>query len=722
MSDYINNSIRYSVDDDGIANIVWDMEGRRANVINGESSAAFEEVLNRVINDDKVKGALISSAKPGIFIAGADLEQIEEIAFGPKDAEQLNGSLGALSDLNRKMETSGKPFAVAIEGAAMGGGFEMCLAAHYRVMSNDPRVQVGLPEAQLGLLPGAGGTQRLPRLVGIQTALGLLTQGKSLSPDKALKIGAVHELAEPGKVQEAARKWLLDNPDPVAPWDKKGYKVPGGGPDTDDHRNMFMVSTAMFRQNTKGNFPAGPAIMSCIAEGLAVPIDVGLDIERRYFVSLLLDPVAGNMVRTMFLSMEKLKKLHGRPEGIAKKTFKKVGIIGAGTMGAGIAYAASKAKLEAVLLDRDIEAAERGKNYTAKKMDRSIEKGRATEEKKQDLLSRIHATTDYADFADCDIIVEAVFEDRGVKATVTKATEAVVSPNCIIGTNTSALPITGLAQAAEKRDRFIGTHFFSPVDRMQLVEIIRGQETTDETLAHTLDFVQQIGKIPIVVNDSRGFFTSRVIGTYITEGISMLNDGVNPALIENAGALAGMPMAPLTVADSIGLDLMVHAGIQAEKDLGDAYVESVATPVLQKISSEEGRHGIKNGKGFYEYGQDRSKKLWSGLADMFPLAENQPSAEEIQKRYMWIQCIEAAKCVAENVIQDPAQIDVGAILGIGFAPHTGGPMSFIDTVGLDTFVKEADRLAAAWGERFTPPQLLRDMAAKGETMYGRFGS
>lgn len=722
MSDYINNVIRFSVDDDGIATLVWDMEGRSANIMNGDSSSAFEEAIDRVVADDNIKGALMTSAKPGIFIAGADLNQIEEIAFGPKDPEALDASLGELSRLVRKMETCGKPFAVAIEGAAMGGGLEICLGAHYRVMSNHPRVQVGLPEGQLGLLPAAGGTQRFPRLVGIQTAMGLLTQGKSFNGEKALKIGAVDELAEPGKVEEAARKWLLESPDPVARWDKKGFEIPGGGPDTGEHRNMFMVSTAMFRENTKGNFPAGVAIMSCIAEGCSVAIDVGLDIERRYFVELLLDPVAANMVRTLYLSMEKLKKLHGRPEGIPTRKFKKVGIIGAGTMGAGIAYSASQVKMEAVLLDRDLEAAERGRDYTAKKLDRRIKRGRATEEQKQELLSRIHATTDYKDLADCDIVIEAVFEDRGVKATVTKAIEDVVGEDCIIGSNTSALPITGLAEASERPARFIGTHFFSPVDRMQLVEVIRGEKTSDETLAETLDFVAQLKKIPIVVNDSRGFYTSRVIGTYITEGIAMLSDGVSPALIENAGGIAGMPMAPLTVADSIGLDLMVQAGVQNKADLGDDFVESPATPVLTKISSENGRHGIKNGKGFYSYGEDRSRQLWDGLSELFPLSDEQPDAQEIMNRYMWVQCVEAARCVAEGVITDPASIDVGAIMGIGFAPHTGGPMSFIDTVGVAEFVKEADRLAAKYGERFEVPQLLREMAEKGETMYGRFGS
>lgn len=721
MSDYINQVIRYSVDADGVALLVWDMEGHNANIMNDQSLAAFEAAIERVVADPAVKGAVMSSAKRGIFIAGADLKQLESIAFGAKDPVELNKSLGELGRVIRKMETCGKPFAVAIEGAAMGGGLEICLGAHYRVMVDDARTQIGLPESQLGLLPGAGGTQRLPRLIGLQAAMGLLTQGTSLNAAKAKELGVVHALAPAGEVVEAARQWILTVGDPVAPWDKKNFRIPGGGMENPNHNNMMMVSVAMFRANTYGNYPAGVAIMACIAEGVRVPLDVGLDIERRYFVQLLVDPTAGNMVRTNFLSMEKLKKLHARPADVPKAEIKKVGILGAGTMGAGIAYCCANAKLEAVLLDRSLEAAEKGRAYTEKLMDRKIKKGRSTEEKKQELLNRIKATVDYADLADCDIVVEAVFEDRGIKAKVTQATEAVVSSKCIIGSNTSALPITELAQAIENRSRFIGMHFFSPADRMQLVEVICGKETSQETLAHTLDFVQRIGKIPIIVNDSPGFYTSRVIGTYITEGIAMMADGVKPALIENAGRMAGMPMAPLTVADSIGLDLMVQAGVQRKADLGDKYVESPATPVLLKLVEGAGRHGMKNGKGFFDYAEDRSKKLWSGLSELFPSAATQPSVQEIKDRFLYVQCIEAARCIAEGVIDDPAQMDVGAIMGIGFAPHTGGPMSYIDTVGVAAFVKKADELASKFGARFEVPAFLREMAEKGETIYGRFG-
>ena len=723
MSDYINNAIRYEVDGDGVAILTWDMEGRSANVLNSASSDAFNTAIDRIVADAAVKGAVMCSAKKGIFIAGADLEQIEEIAFGPKDATELTNSLGALSALIRKMETCGKPFAVAIEGAAMGGGLEVALGAHYRVMADNPRVQIGLPESKLGLLPGAGGTQRLPRLIGIQAALGLLVQGESVGPDKALKLGIVDRLAPAGETVEAARQWILTEGNPVARWDQKGYRIPGGGMDKPQNNSMFMGATAMFRGQTNGNFPAGVAIMACVAEGLRVPLDMGLDIEKRYFVSLLMDPTAANMVRTFFLTMEDVKKLKGRPsyDAIPRFSPKKVGILGAGTMGAGIAYSCAVAGIHAVLLDRDQDAADRGKGYSARIMDKKIKRGRSTEDKKDKLLSFIHATTDYADLAGCDIVVEAVFEDRGVKATVTKAAEAHLGPDAIIGSNTSTLPITGLAEASARKDRFIGIHFFSPVDKMQLVEVIRGEQTSDETWARTLDFVAAIGKLPITVRDSRGFYTSRVFGTYVNEGIGMLAEGIRPALIENAGKHAGMPMPPLTVADSVGLDLMVAVGEQTRRDLGDAYKASPAVPVLATMVKELGRHGMKNGKGFYNYGEDRSRSLAPELEQHFPPAPSQPSVDELKTRFFYTQALESARCVAEGVITDPGQIDLGAILGIGFAPHTGGPLSFIDTVGLKTFVETADRLAATYGERFAAPDLLREMAANGETFYGRFG-
>jgi 3-hydroxyacyl-CoA dehydrogenase/enoyl-CoA hydratase/3-hydroxybutyryl-CoA epimerase len=723
MSEYIKECIRYEVDSDGVALLTWDMAGRNANVMNADSMEAFDAAIDKVTADDDVVGAVMCSAKNS-FIAGADLDMIEEIAFGEKDAEKLHEGSGDLAALIRKMETCGKPFAVAIEGAAMGGGLEISMGCHYRVMKNDPRVQVGLPESQLGLLPGAGGTQRMPRLIGIRASLPLLMEGKSVNAEKAKELGLVDELVDGDGAVAAAKKWILEEGDPVAPWDKKGFKIPGGGMDKPQNSQMFMGATAMFRKETKGNFPAGVAILGAVSEGLRVPIDVGLKIEARYMVSLLLDPTAGNMVRTFYLSMEKIKKLKGRPsyDDIPRSKVSKLGVLGAGTMGAGIAYSAAKAGIEVVLIDLEQDSAEKGKAYSAKIMDKKIKRGRATDEKKEELLSHITPTTDYSQLEGADLVVEAVFEDRGVKAKVSQQAEEHLDENAIIGSNTSTLPITGLAEAVEHQENFIGLHFFSPVDKMKLVEVIRGEKTSDETWARSLDFIQQIRKLPITVNDSRGFYTSRVFGNYINEGMGMLNDGVKPALIENAGSQSGMAMPPLTVADSVGLDLMLQVGEQTKQDLGDDYTPSPATPVLKVVSGEAGRHGVKNGKGFYEYHEDGSKKLWGELEEHFPPADEQPSVEELKKRFLYAQAVDAARCIEEGVIDNPAEMDVGAIMGIGFAPHTGGPMSYIDTVGVAEFVEEADRLAKEYGERFEPPQLLREMAEKGETIYGRFAT
>lgn len=722
MSEYINECIRFEVDADGVALLTWDMADRKANVMNAQSMEAFVAAIDKVANDDSIVGAVMSSAK-STFIAGADLDMIEDIAFGPKDVNLLHERTGELSDMIRKMETCGKPIAVAVEGAAMGGGLEIAMGCHYRVIKNDPRVQVGLPESQLGLLPGAGGTQRMPRLIGIGAALPLLMEGKSVNAEKAVELGLFDEAVDGDGAVAAAKKWILETGDPVARWDKKKFRVPGGGMENPRNSQMFMGATAMFRKATNGNFPAGVAILGAVSEGIRLPIDVGLKIEARYMVSLLMDPTAGNMVRTFFLSMEKIKKLGSRPsyDEIPRGDVKKLGVIGAGTMGAGIAYSAAKVGIEVVLIDREQEAADKGKAYTTRIMDKKIKRGHATEEKKEQLLSLITPTTEYSALKGADLVVEAVFENRGVKAKVNSAAEAELGENAIIGSNTSTLPITGLAEAVQRQENFIGLHFFSPVDKMQLVEVIRGEKTSDTTWAHSLDFIQKIRKMPITVNDARGFYTSRVFGNYINEGMGMLNEGVKPALIENAGRTSGMAMPPLTVADSVGLDLMLQVGETTKQDLGDDYKDSPATPVLEIVSKQAGRHGVKNGKGFYTYGENRSKHLWEELEGNFKQLDEQPSVDELETRFLYAQAVDAARCIEEGVIDNPAEMDVGAIMGIGFAPHTGGPMSYIDTIGVAEFVKEADRLAAAYGERFTPPQLLREMAEKGESIYGRFG-
>jgi 3-hydroxyacyl-CoA dehydrogenase/enoyl-CoA hydratase/3-hydroxybutyryl-CoA epimerase len=446
-------------------------------------------------------------------------------------------------------------------------------------------------------------------------------------------------------------------------------------------------------------------------------MDVGLSIETRYFVSLLTGSVAPRMVRTLFLSLQDANKLIRRPAHVPKTNTTKVGIIGAGLMGAGIANTCAKARIHAILLDRDMDSAERGKAYSEKRLDKAISRGRSTAEKKAEILSRITPTTNYAALADCQLVIEAVFEDRAVKATVTKQAEAVLSPHAVIASNTSTLPISGLAEAAERQSNFIGLHFFSPVEKMPLVEVIRGRNTSDETLALALDFVQQIGKTPIVVNDARGFYTSRVFGTYITEGMSMLSEGLKPALIEQAGRMSGMPMPPLALADEVGLGLMHQVGKQTRADLGDDAPDNPSTPILHKMVVDLERKGRSGHAGFYSY-QETGKHLWSGLDDHFPLAHKQPSAGELITRYLFVQAIEAARCMAEGVLLAAADADVGAVMGWGFAPYTGGPLSYIDSIGLPEFVAEADHLAAGYGDRFVVPDLLRAMARDGQRFYG----
>lgn len=713
----MSDIIQIEVDGDGIALLTFDTPGRSANVFNEASMAALEAAVERVASDDAIKGAVITSGKD-TFVAGADLDAVRRMAFGPKDPAALAQSTGTLGVLLRKMETCGKPFVAAINGAAMGGGYELALACHHRVMSDSPKAQVALPEGNLGLLPGAGGTQRLPRLVGVQGALPVMMEGKNYKAEKALKLGLVDQVVPADALVETAKQWIRDGGEGVQPWDRKGFQVPGGDSKAKKTLQTFMAGTAMFNDKTFGNYPAGLAIMSCVYEGLQTNFDTGCKIENRYFVSLLVDPVSGNMVRTLFLSLQDANKLVRRPEGVPKSKVSKLGVLGAGLMGAGVAFVSAKVGIDVVLLDRDMESAERGKAYSAKRMDKSIARKRATDAEKEALLARITPTDDYGQLEGCDLVIEAVFEDRGVKASVTQQAEAVIPKSAVFGSNTSTLPITGLAEASSRPENFIGVHFFSPVEKMALVEVIRGEKTTDECLAKTLDYIQQIRKTPIVVNDARGFYTSRVFGTYVTEGISMLADGIDPALIENAGKMSGMPMPPLGLADEVGLGLMHQVGIATKKDLGDAYKPNPSTPVLAWMVEENDRVGRKNGKGFYDYPEEGEKRLWAGLRDKYTPSVTQPTVEELQQRFLYVQALEAARAMDEGVLDVPEDGDVGAIMGWGFAPFTGGPFAMMDTVGIAAFVEQCDALAAKHGDQFDVPKLLRDMAATGKSFYG----
>jgi 3-hydroxyacyl-CoA dehydrogenase/enoyl-CoA hydratase/3-hydroxybutyryl-CoA epimerase len=710
--------IKSDLDKDGVITLTIDMPGRSMNVIDEQFLTELAACIATISSDAAIKGAVITSGKPA-FVAGADLSMLRTLSEKAKTepVEKLFEFVFAFSKLYRQLETCGKPVVAAINGLAMGGGFELMLACHYRIVADDPKIQLALPEVKLGLLPGAGGTQRLPRLMGVQPSLPYLLQGKSMSPQEALAFKVVQQVVPAADLISEAKKWILAGGRAVQPWDDKKFKVPGGqGSMNPTVVQTFMAATAMTREQTKDNYPAPQAILSCVYEGHQVPIDTGLRIEAKLFTTLMLDPTAGNMIRTLFLNKGEADKLVRRPKGIPPHEVKKLGVLGAGMMGAGIAFVSAMAGMEVVLLDRDMASAEKGKDYSVKLVAKDVGRGKMKQEKGDAVLARIHPTADYADLAGCDLIIEAVFEDMKLKADVTAKTEAVIPATTVYASNTSTLPITGLAEASQRPDQFIGIHFFSPVDKMPLVEIIVGKKTSDKTLAAALDYVKQIRKTPIVVNDSRGFYTSRCFGTYVSEGLAMLREGVVPALIENAGVMAGMPVGPLAVGDEVSIELIYKVKEATKKGLGDKY-EPAPSDDVADLFVKLGRMGKKAGKGFYDYPEGAKKHLWAELGKYYPQASEQPEVSELKKRLLYRQAVETARCFEEGVVTNPADADVGAIFGWGFAPQTGGPLSLIDTVGVGNFVKECDRLAQAYGPRYAPPKLLRDMATGGKSFY-----
>lgn len=710
-------TIEFTVDTDGVALLCIDVKDRSMNVMTPEFLADLSEAVDKLTADDNIKGAVITSGKDS-FMAGADLIGLVATFEERTDAAEVYEFCKGLQQTLRRLETCGKPVAAAINGTALGGGLEICLACHYRVVANNPKSVLGLPEVQVGLLPGGGGTQRLPRLIGQEAALQLITQGKHVKPADALEAGFVDQMVAAGTEVDAARKWVLESGDAAAPWDKKGFKVPGGaGLMNPKSVQTLMFGTSLLQKMTNHNYPAPIAIMSAVYEGLVLPIDKALDIETKYFVSLLMDPVSRNMMRTLFINKGAADKLVRRPAGPEKRPVTKLGILGAGMMGAGVAFVSARAGMQVVLLDTSEEKAEFGKDYSRKLLQKRIDQGRMSEDKAEDLLARIQTTTDYEDLKACELVIEAVFEDRQIKADVTAKAEAVMADNAIFASNTSTLPITGLAEASRRPTQFIGIHFFSPVDKMPLVEVIVGKETNDVAIAQALDYIQQIRKTPIVVNDSRGFYTSRVFGVFSREGINMLAEGINPALIENVAKHAGMPVGPLAVTDEVSLELSHHVMMQTKKDLGEQYVPSSADAVISKFVEELGRKGKKSGEGFYEYPEGGKKHLWAGLQELYPVADDQPSADEVRKRLLYAQAIETVRCMDEGVVTHPADADIGSIFGWGFPPYTGGTISFIETEGLAAFVAEADRLTQEYGARFAVPDSLRRMAENNETFY-----
>jgi 3-hydroxyacyl-CoA dehydrogenase / enoyl-CoA hydratase / 3-hydroxybutyryl-CoA epimerase len=715
----MTEAIHSSLGDDGVLLLTLDRQGKSMNTIDQVFLDELSAAIDRITTDPAVRGAVITSGKQA-FLAGGDLFEIEASLYRNegRSAADLVDEIHSLNRVLRRLETCGKPVACALNGLALGGGLELALACHYRVAADDRALQLGLPEVQVSLIPAGGGTTRLPRLLGVQAALPFLLEGKSVDPAGALAAGILHAVVPCEDLLSVARRWVLENPDACAPWDRKGWKIPGGaGALAPSVAQALVVGNAMLQAGTYHNYPAPLAIMSCVYEGTQLPIDKALRLEAKYMARVLTDPVSRNMLRTLFINKSKADKLARRPAGVPRQAYRRIGVLGAGLMGAGIAYAAAQAGLEVVLLDRTAEAAAKGKAWAAKRLDAAIAKGRGTREKADAVLARIRPTAEYDELAGVELVVEAVFEDRAVKAEVTRRAEAVIPAAAVFATNTSTLPITGLAEQSSRPEQFIGLHFFSPVDRMPLVEVVRGKRTSDETLARALDFVALLRRTPIVVNDSRGFFTSRFFGAIVNEGVAMVGEGVNPALIENVARIAGLPIGPLAVSDEVGLDLAVSVARQTARDVPD-YRPGASLPVIERLVEQCGRHGRKNGKGFYEYAADGTKRLWPGLADLFPRAAVQPDAATLRRRLLYAALVDAARCMAEGVITDPGEADVGSILGVGFPPYLGGPFSMMDTVGLPRLLGECDALAEAHGERFVMPQLVRDMARAGRTFYG----
>lgn len=703
--------------DNGIITVTIDQTERKMNVIGDGFNDAFATITDAFINDQNAKGLILTSGK-STFVVGADIDQLATI----ETAEQAFALVEELKTSLRKLETSGKPVVAAITGTALGGGLELALACHYRIAIDSPKTssttKLGLPEVKLGLLPGGGGTQRLPRLIGIQKALELMTQGKELRPQQALEIGFIDDVAhDDDELISKAKAWINDNPKAQQPWDKKGFKIPGGDSNHPKMVQVFSMAPAMANQKSHGNYPAITHILSSVFEGCLTDIDNGLKIESRFFVACVLSDVSKNMINSLWTQLNSIKKGQSRPQGFERSKVSKVGILGAGMMGAGIAYVSAKAGMEVVLLDTAIEGAEKGKSYSTKLLDKAISRGRSTKDKKQALLDLIKTTTFYDDLEGCDLIIEAVFEDIDIKAECTRQSEAVIPETAFYASNTSTLPITELAKASKRPNQFIGLHFFSPVDKMPLVEIIVGEKTDDATLATGFDYVGQIGKTPIVVNDSRGFYTSRVFGTYVSEGIAMLAEGVHPRSIEVAGMKSGMPMPPLALQDEVSLSLSLHVMEQTKKAMeaeGKTFTPHPAMSVVEKMVKEFGREGKKVSKGFYDYPENGEKHLWSDLTELYQTTDEQPSQQDLVDRLLYVQANETAKCYEENVVRTVADANIGSIFGWGFAPNQGGTLQFINSVGVDKFVARSRELAQKYGARFEPAQILVAMAAKGE--------
>lgn len=722
----------WNQDADGIVVLAWDMPGKSMNVIDESVGQDLNAAIDAIVADPAVKGVVFTSGKD-TFSGGADLTMLDRWGSSLKAAVKEKGAEAAMTDffegsrqLNliiRKLETCGKPFVAAINGMCLGGAFEIALACHARIASDNPKLRVGLPEVKIGLFPGGGGTQRVPRMTDIQSALQMLLKGDQLKADRAKAMGLIDAVVPADKLIEEAKARLKAGVDPVKAWDKPKFKLPSGPIYSAAGMMVWPAANAIYRKETYDNFPGARAIMSCVYEGLQLPMDTALKVESRYFAYVLRQPQAQAMIRSLFVSMGALAKGLRRPAGVPPTKLGTVGVLGAGFMGAGIAYVTAQAGMNVVLLDRDMAAAEKGKAHSESLMTGLVNKGRATSAQREALLAKIKPTADYADLKDVDLIIEAVFEDPAVKADVIKKAEAAIRPDVVFASNTSTLPITGLAENSVRPDQFIGIHFFSPVDKMMLVETIMAEKTGDKALAAALDYVKAIKKTPIVVNDTRGFYVNRCVGNYMKEAHLMVMEGIPTVMIDNLAKQAGMPVGPLTLNDEVAIDLGLKIIKATKLQIGTQAVDPQQEKLLTFLVEQEGRVGRKGGKGFYDYPAGGKKTVWQGIKALVGTMQDPDTIDrqEVIDRLLVTTALEAARCVEEGVVTDPREADVGSILGFGFAPWSGGTLSYIDMMGTKAFVAKCDALAAKFGDRFSVNPMLREMAAKGETFYGRMG-
>ncbi|MEM7104684.1 MAG: 3-hydroxyacyl-CoA dehydrogenase NAD-binding domain-containing protein [Bacteroidota bacterium] len=713
MQNTTNNLFKVEIDADGVATVIIDQINNPTNLFSFGFVSAFNEFAKQAIKDESIKGVIVTSGR-SMFMPGADLRELKTLGDDPeKQFKDLIGFHKAF----REIETGGKPFVAAINGTAMGGGLELCLVCHHRIVLDNPKIKLGFPESKVGLLPGGGGTVKAPYLLGIQNALMYLLQGREVRPLQALKDGLVDDIASnKEELLAEAKSWIHNNPNPIQPWDNKKYRMPGGGFWSPNGVQTLMGAVGNVNKMAHGNYPAQNYILQVIHDGLQLPIDRALEVEARFFTKVVGSKEAKNMIRTGFLGMQNAKKGKARPKDEPKYEIRKLGILGAGMMGAGIAYVSAKRGMEVVLKDVTIENAEKGKAYSAMLLDKAIAKGRSTQEKKEALLAKIHPTDDPATMTGCDLVIEAVFEDPNLKDKVTKETEAVLNPEKIYASNTSTIPITLLAKSSARPENFIGIHFFSPVDKMPLVEIIVGEKTENKAIAAAIDYTVAIGKVPIVVNDSRGFFTSRCFGTFVNEGLFLLEEGVPPAMIENITRQKGMPVGPLAVHDEVSLTLTLHV-IESDPSTDKPAETMRSYGIVKSLVENHGRKGKKAGKGFYDYPQGGKKKLWPGLSEIFAHKIDTLDKETIAKRIMHRQALESFRCLDEGVLNSVIDGDIGSVLGWGFPIYTGGALSYIDFVGIRQFVNDCDEFHKNYGPRWGVPASLRALAEANKSIH-----